>query len=237
MLAVGEHPEPISWRAKGAFNEIENWIGLSLNFLELYKVCRRSENDCFAQAPKGRSIMDTERLHLLHEKKLEVTLLRLCHQLIENHQDFKDSAILAIQPRGVYLGRRIHELLKQLAPETEIPYGELDVTFYRDDFRRQNQPLKASKTRVDFVVEGKRIILIDDVLYTGRTVRAAMDAMLAFGRPDEVELLTLVDRKRMREVPIEAEYVGIEVDTLDSEKVIVRLKEGGGEDSVRIESK
>ncbi|HHG86109.1 MAG TPA: bifunctional pyr operon transcriptional regulator/uracil phosphoribosyltransferase PyrR [Bacteroidetes bacterium] len=181
--------------------------------------------------------MDKECLHLLRDKKLEVTLLRLCHQLLEKHQDFTNTAILAIQPRGVFLGRRIHDLLKGLQPGVEIPYGELDVTFYRDDFRRKKEPLLASQTRVNFVVEGKRIILIDDVLYTGRTVRAAMAAMLAFGRPDAVELLTLVDRKRMREVPIEAAYVGIEVDTLDSEKVIVRLQDGDGQDSVRIEAR
>lgn len=181
--------------------------------------------------------MDKEQLHILDEKKLEVTLLRLCHQLIENHGDFENSALLAIQPRGVYLGRRIQGMLEKLRPKAEILYGELDVTFYRDDFRRQKAPLAANPTKVDFTIEGKRIILIDDVLYTGRTVRSAMDAMLSLGRPDSVELLTLVDRKRMRELPIEAEYVGLKVDTMDSEKVIVRLKEGGGRDTVRIESR
>ncbi|MEM0997251.1 MAG: bifunctional pyr operon transcriptional regulator/uracil phosphoribosyltransferase PyrR [Bacteroidota bacterium] len=181
--------------------------------------------------------MEKEVLHILDEKKLEVTLLRLCHQLIENHGDFANSALLAIQPRGVYLGRRIYGLLRKLRPELEIPYGELDVTFYRDDFRRKKEPLLASATKVDFYLEEKRIILIDDVLYTGRTVRAAMDAMLTMGRPQSVELLALVDRKRMRELPIEAVYIGLQVDTMDSEKVIVRLKEGGGQDTVQIEQR
>lgn len=178
-----------------------------------------------------------QRLDLFLPGQLDVTLLRLCHQLIENHIDFKNSAILAIQPRGVFLGRRIHALLQQLKPDADLPYGELDVTFFRDDFRRQSAPLRANSTQVDFLIEKKQVILVDDVLYTGRTIRAALDAMLAFGRPDSVELLVLVDRKRQRELPVEALYKGITVDALESEKVIVRLKESGGEDSVRIESR
>jgi pyrimidine operon attenuation protein/uracil phosphoribosyltransferase len=176
-------------------------------------------------------------LDLFLPGQLDVTLLRLCHQLIEHHIDFKNSAMLAIQPRGVYLGRRMHALLQSLLPDTTLPYGELDVTFFRDDVRRHASPLLANTTKVDFLVEGKRVILVDDVLYTGRTIRAALDAMLAFGRPSSVELLVLVDRNRQRELPVESQYTGITVDALPSEKVIVRLKESGGEDSVRIESR
>lgn len=181
--------------------------------------------------------MDKSQLELFLPGQLDVTLLRICHELIENHKDFADTAIIAVQPRGVYLGRRIHQLLKGILPEANVPYGELDVTFFRDDFRTKREPLLANATHIDFVIERKRIILVDDVLYTGRTIRAALDAMLAFGRPDSVELLVLVDRKRKRELPIEAVYRGIEVDSLDSEKVIVRLREAGGEDSVRIETR
>lgn len=177
------------------------------------------------------------RLHLFADGQLDITLLRLCHELIENHGDFGQSVMLAIQPRGVFLGRRLSKLLADLCPEVDLPYGEIDVTFQRDDVMRHKGPLMPNQTRIDFVIEGKRVILVDDVLYTGRTIRAALDAMLAFGRPDSVELLALVDRKRKRELPIEAVYVGVKVDTLDSEKVIVRLKEGGGEDSIRIESR
>jgi pyrimidine operon attenuation protein / uracil phosphoribosyltransferase len=177
------------------------------------------------------------RLNLFLPGQLDVTLLRLCHQIIEKHVDFKQTVMLAIQPRGVYLGRRINSLLQQLRPDIQIPYGELDVTFFRDDVRRHASPLIANSTKVDFLVEGKRVILVDDVLYTGRTIRAALDAMLAFGRPAAVELLVLVDRNRQRELPVESMYTGVRIDVLPNEKVIVRLKEGGGEDSVRIESR
>ena len=180
---------------------------------------------------------EKEQLQLFSPEKLQVVLLRLCHQLIENHTDFSNSVMLAIQPRGVYLGRRIHALLNELIPGIDLPYGELDVTFQRDDFRRGKGPLIPNQTKVDFLIEDRRVILVDDVLYTGRTVRAALDAMLAFGRPASVELLALVDRNRKRELPIEAEYIGIRVDTLDTEKVIVRLADGPGEDSIRIESR
>lgn len=180
---------------------------------------------------------DKGRLHLFGPGKLEVTLLRLAHEVIENHPDFSNTVLLAIQPRGVYLGRRMHHLLQKLCPDQDIPYGELDVTFQRDDFRTGKGPLLPNSTRIDFLIEDKKVVLIDDVLYTGRTIRAALDAMLAFGRPAEVELLALVDRKRKRELPIQPKYTGIRVDTLDSEKVIVRLREGGDEDSIRIESK
>lgn len=174
----------------------------------------------------------SEKLDLFPKGKLHVTLLRLCHQLIEKYGDFSDTVILGAQPRGIYLSRRIQELLKDLIPDSNIPYGELDTTFFRDDFRMRNTPLQPNQTKIDFLIENKRVILIDDVLYTGRTIRAAMDAMLAYGRPTSVELLVLVDRKRKRELPIEASYIGIKVDTISTQRVEVKLKESGGNDEV-----
>ncbi len=177
--------------------------------------------------------MEQTKLELFSGKKLQITLLRLCHELIENYGVFANTAILGIQPRGVFLSRRTHTLLKELMPEVNIPYGEIDVTFFRDDFRRRDSPIAPNQTNIDFLIENKKVILVDDVLYTGRTVRAALDAMLAYGRPHSVELLVLVDRKRTRELPIEPEYVGVKVDTIESERVIVRLTEGGeSEDTI-----
>lgn len=173
-----------------------------------------------------------DRLDLFPEGKLEITLRRLCQQLIETYNDFEQTVILGAQPRGIYMGRRIQRILSQMLPGLTIPYGDLDVTFFRDDFRHRSSPLQPNQTRIDFLIEDCRVILVDDVLYTGRTVRAAMDAMLAYGRPKSVELLVLVDRKRKRELPIEASYVGIEVDTIETQRVLVELKESGGNDEV-----
>lgn len=171
------------------------------------------------------------RLDLFPEGKLPVTLARMCHELIEHYAPFEDTVIIGIQQRGVFLARRIQSLI---ATETgiEVPLGELDVTFFRDDIRLQSAPLSPNRTHVPFLIERKRVILVDDVLYTGRTVRSALDAMLAFGRPASVSLLSLVRRKRAQELPVRASFVGIEVDTLQSERVAVELAESGGNDKV-----
>lgn len=174
----------------------------------------------------------SKQLDLFPSGKLSVTLQRLCHELLETYGDFHDTVILGAQPKGVYLSRRLHKMLKEYRPDSNILHGELDTTFFRDDFRMRAKPLQANKTRIDFLIENKRVILVDDVLYTGRSVRAALDAMLAYGRPASVELLVLVDRLHKRHLPIEAEYIGIKVDTIESQKVIVSLKESGGEDQV-----
>lgn len=166
---------------------------------------------------------------LLDSKLIKLTIQRLCHQLIENHQQFKNSVILGIQPRGVFFADKIKSELLSITG-IDVPLGRLDVTFYRDDFRRGEEPLLANKTEVDFIIEGKKVILVDDVLYTGRTIRAAMDAMMAFGRPHSVELLTMIDRKYTRELPIEAKYIGRQVDSLQSQKVMVEWAEQGNEE-------
>lgn len=158
---------------------------------------------------------------LLNHIALEHTLDRLAFEVFERHGDFKNSAIVALQPRGAMVGRKIVERITQLT-SGHILYGELDVTFYRDDFRRRDEPLVPSKTNLDFSIEGKQIILVDDVLYTGRTVRAGMDAMLDFGRPSKVELLALIDRRFSREVPIQPDFVGRTVDVVKAETVKVQ---------------
>lgn len=163
---------------------------------------------------------------VLDSDHLDITLSRLSHQLIENHNDFSNSVIIGMQPRGIFLAELIQKKIQQATKKT-IPLGYLDTTFHRDDFRRREVPAKASETRVEFVIEEKNVILIDDVLYTGRTVRAALDAMIAFGRPAKVELLVLVDRKHTRDLPISADYVGIYVDTLETQRVLVELEAQG----------
>ncbi len=173
-----------------------------------------------------------QKLTLLNGQKFEITLTRLCHQLIENHDDFSNSVLIGIQPRGIYLARRISEHLNSILPKAAIQSGNLDITFYRDDFRRGESLKMPSSTQMDFIVENKKVILVDDVLWTGRTIRAAMDAVLAFGRPEKIELLVLVDRRFSRHVPIEPDYIGIQVDTIDSQKVVVSWKETDKEDKV-----
>ncbi|TVR81189.1 MAG: bifunctional pyr operon transcriptional regulator/uracil phosphoribosyltransferase PyrR [Chitinophagaceae bacterium] len=175
-----------------------------------------------------------QKKRLLDGNKFDLTIERLCHELLENHGDFSNSAIIGIQPRGTLLSDRIVSVLNELNPELSITYGKLDITFYRDDFRRKALPLNPSETEIEFSVEGKKIILIDDVLYTGRTVRAAMDAVLDFGRPAEVELLVLIDRRFSREFPIQSNYTGKTVDAIDSQKVVVNWAEYGGEDRVTL---
>lgn len=169
---------------------------------------------------------------LLNSELIKLTIQRLCHQLIENHKDFSNSVILGLQPRGVFFAEKIKSTLAEIT-KVDVPLGYLDVTFHRDDFRRGEEPLAANKTEVDFIIEDKKVILIDDVLYTGRTIRAAMDAMMAFGRPQSVELLAMVDRKYTRELPIEAKYIGKQVDSLQSQKVKVEwVEQGFKEDNI-----
>ena len=137
---------------------------------------------------------------ILDSKHLEVTITRLCSQLIENHNDFSQTVIIGLQPRGIYLAKRIQQKLQEVLKTKHIQCGNLDITFYRDDFR--NKELVPNTTEIDFIIEDKNVILVDDVLFTGRTIRAGLDAMLAFGRPNRVELLVLIDRRLSRHLPI-----------------------------------
>ena len=174
-----------------------------------------------------------EKKTIIPAPLLQVMISRLCHQLIEYHRSFENTLLIGLQPRGIYLAERIKaELVRILS--TDIRLGYLDTTFHRDDFRRRDTPLTASKTEIPFLLEDQNVVLIDDVLYTGRTVRAALDAMTTFGRPRQVELLVLIDRKYARDIPIEADYVGRAVNTIDSQRVIVAWQEQEAEDRVWI---
>ncbi len=136
----------------------------------------------------------------------------------------ENTVLIGLQPRGIFVSDRIVEEMKNLLPASLIQYGKLDITFYRDDVRKQLHT--ANKTDISFSIENKNVVLIDDVLWTGRTIRAAMDALLDFGRPSKVELCVLIDRRFSREYPIQADYVGRSIDTFSSQKVLVNLNEG-----------
>jgi len=174
---------------------------------------------------------------LLNEKEVNIILHRLACQLIEKHNDFSKTVLIGLQPRGVFLANRIAKILKDEYKVKDIQLGLLDITFYRDDFRRGDKPLEANKTNINFLVENKTIVFIDDVLYTGRSIRAALTAIQSFGRPNEIELLTLIDRRFSRHLPIQPDYRGRQVDVINDEKVKVNWKENDGEDSVYLINK
>ena len=172
-----------------------------------------------------------EKQVILNKRHFELTLKRLCHQLIESQNDFSETVIIGLLPRGIHVVKRLKQELEAVL-EKEVICGFLDITFYRDDFRRREKPLIPSVTNIDFSIENKKIVLVDDVLFTGRTIRAGLDALLAYGRPSKVELLTLIDRRFNRDLPIQPDYVGQSIDTLDAERVNVEWKEIEGEDKV-----
>lgn len=169
---------------------------------------------------------------LLDARSLHFILHRLACQLIENHGDFSNVALIGLQPRGSFLLSRLREILQNDYHVSNLDTGLLDITFYRDDFRRGDSPLKANSTQIDFLIEDKKVVIVDDVLYTGRSIRAALTALQSFGRPSSVELLTLIDRRFSRHLPIQPDYKGRQVDAIDGQKVKVHWKENFGEDAV-----
>ena len=174
---------------------------------------------------------------LLTAKEVNIILQRLACQLIENHLDFSNTILIGIQPRGTFLANRLASLLKEEYQIKDLKVGFLDITFFRDDFRRNEKPLEANRTEIDFIVEDKIIVFIDDVLYTGRSIRSALTAIQSFGRPSEIELLTLIDRRFSRHLPIQPDYRGRQVDAINNEKVLVKWQENDGEDAVYLERK
>lgn len=172
---------------------------------------------------------------LLTSKEVNIILHRLACQLIENHLDFSNTILIGIQPRGSFLAERIAKILREDYAVFDVKLGLLDITFFRDDFRRTEKVLEANHTQIDFLVEDKKVVFIDDVLYTGRSIRAALTAIQSFGRPKSIELLTLIDRRFSRDLPIQPDYRGRQVDAINDEKVKVKWFEKDGEDAVYIE--
>ena len=174
---------------------------------------------------------------LLTSKEVNIILHRLACQLIEKHLDFSNTILIGIQPRGKFLAERIKQILENEYNIKNIPLGFLDITFFRDDFRTNDKTLEANMTQIDFLVESKKVVFIDDVLYTGRSIRAALTAIQSFGRPSGIELLTLIDRRFSRDLPIQPDYRGRQVDAINNERVIVNWKENDGIDQVLLVEK
>jgi pyrimidine operon attenuation protein/uracil phosphoribosyltransferase len=167
---------------------------------------------------------------LLTSKQIALTVKRLAHQLLENHVALKDTVIIGLQPRGIFLSDRIVQEMKNSREVGSVSYGKLDITFYRDDVRKEIHV--PNQTNVNFSVEDKNVVLIDDVLYTGRTIRAALDALMDFGRPAKVELMVLIDRRYSRQLPIQADYIGRSIDSIITQRVKVLWSENDGTDEV-----
>ena len=167
---------------------------------------------------------------LLNQQQIELTIKRLANQILENNTQLQNTVLIGIQPRGIFLSDRIVKELAAELPGHKISYGKLDITFYRDDVR--NELHVPNQTDIRFSIEGKRVVLIDDVLYTGRTIRAALDALMDFGRPEKVELVVLIDRRYSRQLPIQPDYKGRAIDSIVTQKVKVLWKEKDERDEV-----
>lgn len=168
---------------------------------------------------------------LIDSQQLALTINRLCYQLIENHDDFSNSCLVGIQPRGVFFAQRIVQKLEEITGQ-KINYGALDITFFRDDFRREGKILSPNTTEINFIIENKNVVLIDDVMYTGRTIKAALEALNSYGRPRMMELMVLVDRRFRKQLPIDPTYIGRSVDSYDDQRVKVEWVEESGKDRV-----
>ncbi len=168
---------------------------------------------------------------ILNTKELSIIIDRLCYELIENHFDFSNTILIGLQPRGVLFANKIFSKLNTITNK-KIKYGELDTTFFRDDFRRRKGMLTPHETNIDFNIENRRVVIIDDVLYTGRTIRSALDALGSFGRAQSIELLVLINRRFSREIPIEPKYIGKSIDVFEKEHVIVNWGSNEKENNV-----
>ena len=173
---------------------------------------------------------------LLDSKKIEIILNRLVCELVENHNDFHNTVLIGLQPRGIFLIDKILEIFRKDYSNLNISHGILDFTFFRDDFRRSQKTLSASSTKINFSIENKNVVLIDDVLFTGRSIKAAMSSMDAYGRPKSIELLVLIDRRYKREIPIQANYCGAKIDTFKGDRVNVEWADNIKDNIIYIEN-
>ena len=167
---------------------------------------------------------------VLNQQQIALTIKRLANQVLENNVDLENTVLVGIQPRGIFLSERIIKELKEEIDSSAIQHGKLDITFYRDDIHRELHV--PNQTDIKFSMEGKKVVLIDDVLYTGRTIRAALDALMDFGRPAKVELMVLIDRRYSRQLPIQPDYTGKSIDSILTQKVKVFWQERDGKDEV-----
>ena len=162
---------------------------------------------------------------LFNHSQVNICLERLAYQLLENHSDFSETVLVGLQPRGKFLSNNIINILKNKYSLQKLDYGYLDITFFRDDFRTKSDVLIPNETNFKLNVNNKKVVFMDDVLYTGRTIRAALTAIESFGRPKSIELLILVNRRYCRELPIQADYKGFNVDVYEDQKVCVNWSE------------
>jgi pyrimidine operon attenuation protein/uracil phosphoribosyltransferase len=176
-----------------------------------------------------------EKAKILDKDALERALIRIAHEILEKNKGAKDLCLIGIRNRGAHLAKRLAECIEKI-DQVNIPVGILDITLYRDDLTLIAASPVVHKTEIDFDINHKNVVLVDDVLYTGRTIRAALDALIDFGRPKSIQLAVLVDRGH-RELPIRADYVGKNIPTAQNETVEVRLEEVDGEDEVVIVQK
>jgi pyrimidine operon attenuation protein/uracil phosphoribosyltransferase len=167
---------------------------------------------------------------VLDQQQIQLTVKRLANQILENNPELKNTVLIGLQPRGIFLSDRIMKELSLEIDPSLIRYGKLDITFYRDDVRKELHV--PNKTDIHFSIEGKKVVLIDDVLYTGRTIRAALDALMDFGRPEKVELMVLIDRRYSRQLPIQPDYTGKSIDSIITQKVKVCWTEKDPKDEV-----
>ncbi|MBI2871316.1 MAG: bifunctional pyr operon transcriptional regulator/uracil phosphoribosyltransferase PyrR [Candidatus Omnitrophica bacterium] len=170
---------------------------------------------------------------IMDSRAIDQALTRIAHEILERNKDTSSLALVGLRTQGVYLAQRLAAKIKELNG-AELKVGIMDITLYRDDVRGGILVPQVKETLIDFDLDGKKVVLVDDVLFTGRSIRCALDQLIDFGRPKEIQLAVLIDRGH-RELPIRADYVGKNIPTAAGEQVVVRLKEGGGPDEVVIE--